>query len=174
MPTFVSSCKNYVRLTHRFLQLSARHRWWSLEALCLLSLAWLYVRVLPYRWWSKRLGTLLSDMTTTTPHPPDSTTLQVCKRLMTINHCLGGRFTCLMMAMAAHWMLGRRRIASRLLLGTRIFSKTATEPDHTLAAHAWLTVGGHIVMGHHDDHFTPIACFMHTVAEEPMPHGGKR
>jgi hypothetical protein len=60
---------------------------------------------------------------------------------------------CLPRALAAHAMLRRRGIASRLCLGV------ARERD-ALSAHAWVEIGGDkIVGGAEADGFTPIATF---------------
>ncbi|WP_161599025.1 lasso peptide biosynthesis B2 protein [Aidingimonas lacisalsi] len=180
MPTFVSSCRHCARVTQRLLTLPARRQRQLLEALWSLSLAWLYVRVLPYRWWARRLGTPLPGVTPVpgvTPEShsqPDNLSVAIGRLVMAINRRCGNPFTCLMMAMAAHWMLGRRHIASRLVLGTRLVPKTPTDADPVLSAHAWVTVGGHVVLGQHDEAFTPITCFVHASPESPLRHGQDR
>lgn len=61
--------------------------------------------------------------------------------------------TCLRQAVAASRMLRRRGIGGRIHLGV------ATEPG-SLAAHAWVTVGGRVVLGGGGaDRFTPVAAF---------------
>jgi transglutaminase superfamily protein len=60
--------------------------------------------------------------------------------------------TCLRQAIATQRMLRRRRIASRLELGVN--RTTAGE------AHAWVTVQGEPVIGHHElESFVPLAGF---------------
>lgn len=61
--------------------------------------------------------------------------------------------SCLSSALAAHAMLRRRGIASRLCLGVAL-------DDRTLAAHAWIEVGQNVIVGAADAvRFTRIAQF---------------
>ncbi|EWH01133.1 lasso peptide biosynthesis B2 protein [Halomonas sp. BC04] len=80
--------------------------------------------------------------------------------LKAINRRAGGRFTCLMLAMAAQWMLNRRGIASSLVLGTCNELNDRQEMD--FKAHAWLRVGNHVVLGQHDGRFTALTSFIKT------------
>jgi hypothetical protein len=57
--------------------------------------------------------------------------------------------------MAARGMLRRRGIPGELHLGI-----ASTAP---LSAHAWLTVGGHVVQGGPVRHFTPLATLYRSV-----------
>jgi hypothetical protein len=69
--------------------------------------------------------------------------------------------TCLRQAVAATRMLHRRGIHSRIHLGV------ATEPD-VLSAHAWVTVGGGVVLGGRGvNRFTPVAAFTPQPARLP-------
>jgi len=68
---------------------------------------------------------------------------------------LGGRTNalCLPRALAAHVMLRRRGIASRLCLGV-------ARKDETIAAHAWVEVGGDKFAGETEaDQYTRIAAY---------------
>lgn len=49
---------------------------------------------------------------------------------------------CLPQAMAARWLLARRRIPSRVELGSR-----RNPDDQAVLLHAWLTVGDEVVTG---------------------------
>jgi hypothetical protein len=67
--------------------------------------------------------------------------------------CLGPNVLCLPRALAAHAMLRRRGIASRLCLGV-------ARDGSALAAHAWVEVGADkIVGGAEADGFTRLAAF---------------
>jgi hypothetical protein len=67
--------------------------------------------------------------------------------------CLGANVLCLPRALAAHAMLRRRGIASRLCLGV-------ARDGSALAAHAWVEVGADkIVGGVEADGFTRLAAF---------------
>ena len=60
---------------------------------------------------------------------------------------------CLPRALAAHAMLRRRGIASRLCLGV-------ARNDRDLTAHAWIEVGGRTLIGGEDaGRFAPLAAF---------------
>lgn len=58
---------------------------------------------------------------------------------------LPGRSKCLPKAMALQWILRRNAIASRLVIAIH---KTDRQHDHSF--HAWVEVGGEMVIGHCD------------------------
>lgn len=64
--------------------------------------------------------------------------------LQRINVLAGGRFTCLMLGIAAKRMLSRRGLANTLVLGVRPDKGAGEDP---FGAHAWLRVGHYVVMG---------------------------
>ena len=64
--------------------------------------------------------------------------------LKRVNQLARGRFTCLMLAIAAKRMLDRRGMANTLVLGVRPDKGADDDP---FGAHAWLRAGPHIVIG---------------------------
>ena len=52
------------------------------------------------------------------------------------------KIVCLPQALAARWMLNRRKIPNTLKIG---FDSASDRPSHNL--HAWLVVGGEVVLG---------------------------
>lgn len=64
--------------------------------------------------------------------------------LQRINVLARGRFTCLMLAIAAKRMLSRRELANTLVLGVRPDQGSGEDP---FGAHAWLRVGRYVVVG---------------------------
>lgn len=149
------------------------HLPWTRKALLLeaagwLGLAWLLVRGLPFRFWSRWLGTQVPGEVDFTGVGSDDRVWEVTRSVMVINERLGSRFSCLMMAMAVQWMLSRRRIASSLVLGT--LSERDTQQRLAFKAHAWVRAGAGVVLGDHDDHYLPIASFVrHHPALEREP-----
>lgn len=119
------------------------------EAAVMLILARLAVRVLPSAWllrWADR------PMKTVCRFPRDD----VAWTAWAIEHAAnrqGAVPQCLPRALAAHGMLRRRGIASRLCLGV------ARNGDHIIA-HAWIEVGSRkLAGGEGTERFTPLAAF---------------
>jgi hypothetical protein len=72
-----------------------------------------------------------------------------------VAHYLPGRWTCLIMAMAAWYMLARRGLSCTLYLGVR-------HAEGRVQAHAWLRCGSmYVTGGEGRERFTVIACFGH-------------
>lgn len=147
-----------VKTLCRFVQLPWSRQIVLLEAASWLALSWLLVRALPFRFWSHWLGTQSPGEVDLGGAERDPRVRDLCLAITSISKRLGDRLTCLMLAMAAQWMLSRRRISSSLVLGAR------TEQDAKnrliLKAHAWVRVGSDIVLGHHEEGFTPISSFV--------------
>jgi hypothetical protein len=137
-----------------------------LEAAGWLALAWLLVRALPFRFWSRWLGTQSPGEVDHAGAERDPRVRDICLAITAINAHLGGRLSCLMLAMAAQWMLSRRRIPSSLVLGTR--TEQDAQKRLILNAHAWVRVGSGVVLGHHEDGYIPISSF---VRHQPSPKG---
>ena len=150
----------------RFVQLPWSRQVLLLEAAGWLALSWLLVRALPFRFWSRWLGTQSPgevDLAGTERVPRVQ---DICLAITSIGIRLGDRLTCLMLAMAAQWMLSRRRISSSLVLGTR--TEQDAQQRLILKAHAWVRVGSGIVLGHHEEGYIPITSFVH---HHPAPEG---
>ncbi|MGM1051956.1 MAG: lasso peptide biosynthesis B2 protein [Pseudomonadota bacterium] len=145
----------------RFIWLPWARKWLYLEAAFWLLLSWGLVRGLPFRVWSSRLGEQRSaDVDLVAGEVEDPRVAPICRCIESINARLGGRLTCLMLAMAAHWMLRRRSIASSLVLGTL----AERQPDKSLKlkAHAWIHHGSGVVLGGKTgEEYSPISCFVH-------------
>ena len=114
------------------------------EASVLLCLAAALVRLVPFRRWSDRLGTpeVPAGEAQRTEHV--ELLREVARAVDRVNGWSGGRFTCLMQAVAGKVMLNRRRIPNTLVLGVRT---TAQAQGLGIAAHAWLNSGSVVVLG---------------------------
>ncbi|MDN3554781.1 lasso peptide biosynthesis B2 protein [Halomonas maura] len=141
-----------------------------LEAACWLVLARLLVRFLPFRSWSRCLGIQMPGLGEVEWVDADSDALarEISRTITGLNQRLGGRFTCLMLAMALHWMLSRRRISSSLVLGAQ--NVKDVNERLTLKAHAWVRVGSGVVLGDIGDQYAPISSFVRSfrLPEDPV------
>ncbi|MDI5934186.1 lasso peptide biosynthesis B2 protein [Halomonas sp. LN1S58] len=128
------------------------------EAAMQLLLAWLVVRVVPFRWWSHWLGDSISGEADPQDAIDDQRARDISWAVTAINRAVGGRYTCLMLAVAAQRMLDRRHISSSLVLGT--FTEYGEDRCPIMTAHAWLRVGRQVVLGHHDGRYAAVASFV--------------
>ncbi|WP_445001049.1 lasso peptide biosynthesis B2 protein [Halomonas mongoliensis] len=150
-----------MKTLRRFTSLPWARKRLYLEAASWLLLSWGLVRAVPFRAWSPWLG----EQRPAVPDPvaeggDDPRVAPICECLRSINARLGGRLTCLMLAMAAHWMLRRRHIASCLMLGT--LAERAPDQSLRLKAHAWICHGPDVVLGGETgEAYSPISCFVH-------------
>jgi hypothetical protein len=108
------------------------------EAAIALALATAAVRVLPARRQSRLLGQP-GPAGAATGGVPDPRAKRVGRAVERVAGILPWRPSCLPQAIATRAMLRRRRIACEAHLGI-----VSTSP---LAAHAWVTVEGHVVQG---------------------------
>jgi Transglutaminase-like superfamily len=138
----------------RFLRRSGADRWLLLEALALLCWARLLVRVVSFR----RIAPHLGQPMTESPREIGDTERQLAWRIawavqaVARNAPMG--FVCLQQAIAAKWMLRRRRVPSTLYLGLQ------RKDELDLTAHAWLRVGDRILTGRAESlNHTVIATF---------------
>ena len=115
-----------------------------IEASVLLCLAAVLVRLVPFRRWSGRLGT--ADVPVGEAQRTEHVELlrEVARAVDRVNGWSGGRFTCLMQAVAGKVMLDRRHIPNTLGLGVR---PTPEAQGMGIAAHAWLNSGSVVVLG---------------------------
>ncbi|QJQ94021.1 MULTISPECIES: lasso peptide biosynthesis B2 protein [Halomonadaceae] len=151
----------------RFRQLSANRKLMLLEAAALLPVAWFMVRALPFRWWSHRLGSSTPGESDPRQHASvgaSASASEISRSVQIINRLAFGRFTCLMLAMAAQWMLNRRKISSSLVLGT--LTERSDDDRLVMKAHAWLRVNAQTVLGHHNGRYTPITSYLRNYQEE--------
>jgi len=151
-----------MNILRRFMTLPWARKQLMLEAAFWLLLSWALVRGLPFRFWSSWLGEQRpADAEPVVEEGEDSRVAPICRCIESLNARLGGRLTCLMLAMAAHWMLRRRHIPSSLVLGTL----TERMPDQSLSlkAHAWIRHGSGVVLGGETgEAYSPISRFVHS------------
>lgn len=143
-----------MRRLGKFLAHDWSGRFLLLEALVWLGWAKLLLIVVPFRWIAPRLGRPQTE----SPAALAPENLELARRISWAVQAVARHvplgFVCLPQAMAAKWMLRRRRLASTLYLGL-------ARPDETkLTAHAWLRAGDRILTGRAESltHKT-IACF---------------
>lgn len=112
---------------------TARRRLRTLEALALLCLGAVAIRLLPVRWLLPRDGAATRERTTS------ETALAVRAAIRSAVMRLPVKPACLVQSVAAAAMLRRRRLAYRFHIGARM--------KDTFEAHAWVESGGVVVAG---------------------------
>lgn len=121
------------------------------EALVMLSIAWLLVFVLPFRFLARRIGAAVpSSHGEGMPSASVGTGLALARRVEQTAPLFPRKSTCLVKALALWLLLRRRGIASFIRLGVR-------RHDGKFEAHAWLLVDGVSVIGGDGQDFTVIA-----------------
>lgn len=119
---------------------------WAGRALLLEALAWLcWVKLLlllvPFRWLAPRLGKPQSESPPAISPVERDLALRISWAVQSVAAHVPLGFVCLPQAIAAKWMLRRRRLASTLYLGV-------ARPDEIkFTAHAWLRAGDKILTG---------------------------
>lgn len=117
----------------------------------------LLIKLIPFRYWSRLLGTELGDAPEQVRDCPD-TAHEVGEAIRRTNRIFQGRLTCLMQAVAGKSMLNRRGIPNTLVLGVR--TRRDAESELSLEAHAWLRCGSSILLGGEtQDYFSVVARF---------------
>ena len=130
----------------RLLRLPAARRRLLLEAAGELARAAWLVRMRPFSHYRNDLGRPLGPEIRPDPSGRLDEARAVRSALLRINQAVGGRFTCLMLAMAGKRMLTRRGIPNALVLGARRAASTKT-PERNLTAHAWLQINEGVLLG---------------------------
>ena len=143
----------------RFMRLPLRRKVLLLEAVCQLALAWFLVRCVPFRFWSPLLGQQAPGEVVPREGTGDPRAPEICGTITSINRRLKGRLTCLMLAMAAQWMMCRRRISCSLVLGTLM--ERDEQQQSVFKAHAWLRDVNGVVLGGQEHPFVPISSFVY-------------
>ena len=119
---------------------------YQFEVLTCLATARLLVRHVHFRRWRSTLGVLGHDPETheTAAWSPAQLDLARATGREVARMARRAPFAavCLPQAMAARWLLARRGIPSRIVIGSR-----RNEADRALMLHAWLVVGGEVVTG---------------------------
>ncbi len=119
---------------------------WSDQALLMETLAWLcsarlLLLLLPFRWLAPRLGKAMTESPSAISLSERELALKVSWAVQSVAAHVPLGFVCLPQAIAAKWMLRRRRLATTLYLGV------ATPERTKLTAHAWLRAGDKILTG---------------------------
>jgi len=112
-----------------------------IEALTLLCWARLLIRVVPFRWIAPHLGRPMAESPVDVGAAERCLALRVAWAMQAVARHVPLGFVCLPQAIAAKWMLRRRRLPSTLYLGLQ------RQEESKLTAHAWLRVGDKILTG---------------------------
>lgn len=127
-----------------------------LEAFALLGIARLMVFALPFKWLAVSLGRHMNESDTQICASDLRRARMVGQAIRSAANHTPWESVCLAQAVAAQWMLKRRRIAGTLYLGV---AKDETKPEK-LGAHAWLRCGDVILTGRESHRqFTVVATF---------------
>jgi len=117
-----------------------------------LLVAWLLVAAVPFGRWRHRFGRILEG-----PDPVNAADPAILKPLVDAHRRAVARFPgelkCLPRAIALHWMLRRRGIASVLSIGALPLHGRGTIDD----LHAWVTVNGIVHHGDTDENYAVLA-----------------
>lgn len=118
-------------------------RQWLLlgEAALAMGLAWLQLRLLPFRMVAATWGAPQKSPPATRNLPLATQAAAVGWSIRQVNARLPWQNTCLIQALAARQMLRRRQIANVLYFGV------AANATNAFVAHAWLAVDQHILTG---------------------------
>jgi hypothetical protein len=128
-------------LVARLIRLSLPQCLLLIEAFGLLAVAKLLARSIPFRFLAKQLDTPNPVAASTTGAWSKSEIRKVSWAVQAIARQAPPFRQCLLQAIAARWMLKRRRILNTLFLGVR---KSGAGP---MLAHAWLNAAGQTVVG---------------------------
>ena len=125
------------------------------EAAACHVVAWVAVRVVPFRRWSHRLGTMHQETALADDPSFRETVGRVGWAVECTKRWLPWHVTCLMEGVAAKMMLARRGIPSTLYLGV-----VPARADAPMEAHAWLRCGTAILTGAEGrERFTTVTAF---------------
>ena len=146
--------RSIVRRALRLLRAPRSHRTLVREALRALVTAYIQVRVRGWTSYVRTLGTPLPGDPTWVWSGDPTLVREVTAAVEAWARSAPRQATCLVRAVAGHRMLARRGVMSAIVLGVR------TGGDEALAAHGWLRVGEHVVIGAGERHgHHPVAQF---------------
>jgi quercetin dioxygenase-like cupin family protein len=136
-------------------RLSSARRWTLLaEAGASLVAARLSVWWVPFKSLASRLGDEMAESPAEDSHEQRATVARIGRAVGSLGGRLPGMSQCLVQAVAATWMLRRRRIPSTLYIGL------AKEDSGEVAVHAWVRSGTQIVTGAQTQHdFSVVTTF---------------
>jgi hypothetical protein len=144
----------------RFMRCSRPDRRLLSEALALLCCARILIRAVPFRWIVPHLGRPMAESPVDVGEAQRQIALRVAWAVQAVASHVPLGFVCMPQALAAKWMLRRRRLPSTLYLGLQ------QQKECGMTAHAWLRVGDMILTGRHESsNHTVVATF----AEETTP-----
>ncbi|MGF1575992.1 MAG: lasso peptide biosynthesis B2 protein [Cyanophyceae cyanobacterium] len=147
--------KRYFRALLNFGRIPLKRKLLYLEALGHLVFAWFLVRRVPFRVWSRWLGTGSQGFVEFPGGDRSSAAVEVAGAIVRLNGVFRGAFTCLMVGTAGKFMLNRRQVDNTLVLGVN--TERTGDSRMAMTAHAWLCEGSDIILGGevHQD-YTPI------------------
>ena len=118
-----------------------------IETVLCLAVARLFIRFLPFHWWRSSLGPLgkpANEREQQLPAEKEIRAMQVGRFVTRTADAVPFAAVCLPQAMAGRWMLARRAIPTRIVIG----SLKDLEKGGALKLHAWLIAGSKTVIGH--------------------------
>jgi hypothetical protein len=133
-----------------------------IEALALLCWARLLIRIVPFRWIAPCLGRPMAESPVDVGDAQRQLALRVAWAVQAVARHVPLGFVCLPQAVAAKWMLRRRRLPSTLYLGLQ------RQKECAATAHAWLRVGDLILTGRRESSLHTVVA---TFAEETPSTG---
>jgi hypothetical protein len=125
----------------KFMRCTSPDRRLLLEALALLCWAKFLILVMPFRWIVPHLGRPMAESSADISEAERRLALRIAWAVLAVARNVPLGFVCLPQAIAAKWMLRRRRLPSTLYLGMQ------RKNELKLTAHAWLRVGDKILTG---------------------------
>ncbi len=131
----------FVQRWRKFISLSRREQLLLIEALFHLTLARVIILLLPFRWFSSRLGQAAAESNAELSAAQVMSAAQIGAAVARMSPHTLWDSACLTQAIAAQWMLNRRHIPSTLYLGIEKESK------QKWLAHAWVRCGKIILVG---------------------------
>jgi hypothetical protein len=155
MPALVGF-KSIPDISAKWRRRTGLERWMLIEAFLLLGAARAALIILPFKWLAATLGRHMEEAGKEMKPSASSCARMVGQAVCAVANYTPWKSVCLPQAVAAKWMLQRRRIAGTLYLGV---AKDGSKPQE-LAAHAWLRCGSLILTGR-DGHrrFTVVSKF---------------
>ena len=122
------------------------------EAAALLVLVRLLISGMRFGYWRRWLGPLVQHCAATEPSEADRLLALAVVRAAVR---LPGNYKCLPQAIALHWMLRRRRRPSDLVIATLPGERRGGQDQ----LHAWVEMGGAILIGELDRPYYPLSRF---------------
>ena len=140
--------------------LSWADRWLLLEVFCLLGVARLALRWIPFRRLARHLGPMQTETSTVAPAEQLVQARRVGLAIARISSYTPWTSNCFPQALVAKHWLRRRHIPTTLYLGVALTKPEASSTRSEMEAHAWLRCGPFLVTGGHGhERFKVTACF---------------